>query len=328
MKTVLVTGGAGYIGSHACKALAAAGYLPVTYDNLITGWQDAVQFGPFEQGSLLDRPRIDEVIGAHQPSAILHFAALSNVGKASVNPSCYYENNVVGSLTLLNAARAAGISKVVFSSTCAVFGDQDGIVLDETKPTSPLNAYGASKLAVEHMLRDFSGTGDLAYCSFRYFNVAGADPDGQIGEHHRPETHLIPLCLDAASGRRPALKLFGTDYATPDGTCIRDYIHVSDLVDAHILGLERLYAGGQSDVFCLGSGSGHSVREVISAVEAHTGLSLPVEEVSRRPGDATKLVSGSVKAQDVLGWAPSRSALDTMIGTAWAWHQRGNVYRD
>ncbi|MEL6646080.1 MAG: UDP-glucose 4-epimerase GalE [Pseudomonadota bacterium] len=325
MSTVFVTGGAGYVGSHACKALARAGYTPITLDNFVTGWRKAVKFGPVEEGDLLDRAWLDEMFAEHSPSAVLHFAALSNVGEASKDPALYYKNNVVGSLNLVDAAATAGVEHFVFSSTCAVFGDQDGTVLDEACATAPLNAYGASKLAVEHILRDYSAAGRLRYCSFRYFNVAGADPDAEIGEHHRPETHLIPLCLDAASGRRPALSIFGTDYPTRDGTCVRDYIHVSDLIEAHVLGLKRLEVGGESSVYCLGSGDGYSVREIISAVKEVTGLEVPTQEAERRPGDAVTLVSGSVKAADQLGWSVTRD-LKEMIATAWGWHQKGDPY--
>ena len=242
-KTVLVTGGAGYIGSHACKALKAAGYLPVTYDNLVTGWQDAVKFGPFEQGDLADRARLDAVFARWKPDAVMHFAALSLVGDAMRDPGLYWRSNVLASLTLIEAAVAAGCLDFVFSSTCATYGDQDGVVLDEDTAQKPINAYGKSKLAIEQMLGDFSAAHGLRPVIFRYFNVAGADPDGEVGEHHRPETHLIPLMLDAVEGTRPALTVFGTDYPTPDGTCIRDYVHVMDLVDAHVLGLSWLELG-------------------------------------------------------------------------------------
>lgn len=327
MTKILVTGGAGYIGSHACKALASAGYTPVTFDNFITGWRDAVKFGPLEEGSLMDSARLREVFEKHQPAGVMHFAALSNVGEASEDPAKYYANNITGSLNLINAAVAAGVERFVFSSTCATFGDQDGTVLDELCPTAPLNAYGASKLAVEHILRDYAAAGQIRYCSFRYFNVAGADPDATIGEHHRPETHLIPLCLDAASGRRDALTIFGTDYPTRDGTCVRDYIHVSDLVDAHILGLKHLEADGQSAVYCLGTGTGYTVREIISSVRQSTGLTVPTHEGARRGGDAVSLVSGSQKALQELGWTP-RFGLTEMVNTAWAWHQKGNPYQN
>ncbi|WP_425079444.1 UDP-glucose 4-epimerase GalE [Ruegeria denitrificans] len=324
MKTILVTGGAGYIGSHACKALAQAGYLPVTYDNLITGWQDAVQFGPFEQGDLLDRDRLDAVFAKHKPDAVMHFAALSQVGDAMRQPGVYWSNNVTGSLTLIEAAVAAGCLDFVFSSTCATYGEHDNVVLDESTAQYPLNAYGASKRAIEDILKDFEAAHGLRHVIFRYFNVAGADPEGDVGEFHRPETHLIPLMLDAIDGKREGLTVFGTDYDTPDGTCIRDYVHVCDLVDAHILGLGWLEQGKGSRVFNLGTGSGFSVLEVIEQSKSVTNRPVPYTVGPRRAGDCTKLVSGSVRAENELGWKPKRSTLETMIADAWRWHQNGH----
>ena len=255
MTHILVTGGAGYIGSHACKALKAAGYTPVTYDNLVTGWRDAVKFGPFEQGDLSDRTRLDAVFAKWKPAAVMHFAALSQVGEAMSEPGRYWRNHVAGSLTLIEAAVAAGCMNVVFSSTCATYGEHDNVVLDEQTPQEPLNAYGASKRAVEDILRDFEAAHGLRHVIFRYFNVAGADPEGEVGEHHRPETHLIPVMLEAIDGTRDALTIHGTDYDTPDGTCIRDYVHVCELGDAHVLGLKWLEDGKSSEVFNLGTGS-------------------------------------------------------------------------
>ncbi|NOC84647.1 UDP-glucose 4-epimerase GalE [Ruegeria sp. HKCCD6428] len=324
MKTILVTGGAGYIGSHACKALAQAGYLPVTYDNLITGWQDAVQFGPFEHGDLLDRDRLDEVFAKHKPDAVMHFAALSQVGDAMRQPGVYWSNNVTGSLTLIEAAVAAGCLDFVFSSTCATYGEHDNVVLDESTAQYPLNAYGASKRAIEDILKNFEAAHGLRHVIFRYFNVAGADPEGEVGEFHRPETHLIPLMLDAIDGKRDGLTVFGTDYDTPDGTCIRDYVHVCDLVNAHILGLGWLEQGKGSRVFNLGTGSGFSVLEVIEQSRSVTNRPVPYTVGPRRAGDCTKLVSGSVRAENELGWKPKRSTLETMIADAWRWHQNGH----
>ena len=324
MKSVLVTGGAGYIGSHACKALKSAGYLPVTYDNLVTGWRDAVRFGPFEQGELEDRARLDAVFAAHQPVAVLHFAALSQVGEAMAEPGRYWRNNVAGSLTLIEAAVGAGCLDFVFSSTCATYGEHDNVVLDEDTSQLPLNAYGASKRAIEDMLRDFEAAHGLRHVIFRYFNVAGADPEGEVGEHHRPETHLVPLMLDAIDGKRDALTVFGTDYDTPDGTCIRDYVHVCDLVDAHLLGLRWLEEGKGSRVFNLGTGTGFSVMEVIAQSRAVTNREVPYQIGPRRGGDCTKLVSGSGRAEAELGWRPKRSDLATMIADAWRWHQTGH----
>jgi UDP-glucose 4-epimerase len=324
VKTVLVTGGAGYIGSHACKALKAAGYTPVTFDNLVTGWKDAVQFGPFEQGDLQDRARLDEVFAKYQPAAVMHFAALSQVGEAMSEPGRYWANNTGGSLNLIEAAVAAKCLDFVFSSTCATYGEHDNVVLDETTPQLPLNAYGASKRAVEDILKDFGAAYGLRSVIFRYFNVAGADPEAEVGEFHRPETHLVPLVLDAIDGKRDALTIFGTDYDTPDGTCIRDYVHVCDLVDAHVLGLKWLEEDRGSQVFNLGTGSGFSVREVMDRGAAVTGRPVPRTTGPRRAGDCTKLVSGSTRAITDLGWEPRRSDLDTMIADAWKWHQTGH----
>ncbi|WP_227269230.1 UDP-glucose 4-epimerase GalE [Roseobacter weihaiensis] len=327
MKTVLVTGGAGYIGSHACKALKAAGYHPVTFDNLVTGWQQAVKFGPFEQGDLLDRARLDAVFAAHQPVAVMHFAALSQVGESMQDPGRYWRNNVTGSLTLIEAAVAAGCPHFVFSSTCATYGEQDNVVLDEESAQLPINAYGASKRAIEEILRDFEAAFGLRHVIFRYFNVAGADPQGEVGEFHRPETHLIPVLLDAIDGKRDGLTIHGTDYETPDGTCIRDYVHVCDLVDAHVLGLKWLEEGKASRVFNLGTGQGFSVREVMDHSRTVTNREVPFTEGPRREGDCTKLVSGSTRAATELGWQPHRSTLSDMIADAWRWHQNGHYDR-
>jgi len=321
---VLVTGGAGYIGSHACKALKAAGYVPVTVDNLVTGWADAVKFGPFEQGDLLDRAFLDQVFEKYQPVAVMHFAALSLVGESMQLPGKYWRNNVMGSLTLIEATAAAGCRNFVFSSTCATYGDQDNVVLDEDCVQKPINSYGASKRAIEDILANFGESDGINHVIFRYFNVAGADPDAEVGEFHRPETHLIPLVLDAIEGKRDALTIFGTDYATPDGTCIRDYVHVCDLVDAHVLGLEWLLKDKGSRVFNLGTGSGFSVREVVDACGAVTNRPVPMNEGPRRAGDAAKLVSGSVRAMRELGWTPQRSTMETMVRDAWHWHQNGH----
>ncbi|WP_298294765.1 UDP-glucose 4-epimerase GalE [uncultured Litoreibacter sp.] len=327
MKTVLVTGGAGYIGSHACKVLAKAGFLPVTFDNLDTGWEQAVKFGPFEKGDLQDRSRLDTVFAKHQPVAVMHFAALSQVGESMDNPGLYWRNNVLGSLNLVEAAIAAGCRKFVFSSTCATYGEQDGVALTEDSPQAPLNAYGASKRAIEDILDNFSASHGLEHVTFRYFNVAGADPEGEVGEFHQPETHLIPLVMDAIDGKRDALTVYGTDYDTPDGTCIRDYVHVMDLVDAHILGLNWLLEGKGNAVFNLGTGTGFSVREVIDSSRTITNKSVPVVEGARRAGDATKLVSGSAAARDLLGWDPKRSTMEAMVSDAWRWHQNGHYDR-
>ena len=327
MTTILVTGGAGYIGSHACKTLRAAGYTPVTFDNLDTGWRDAVKFGPFAEGDLLDRARLDAVFAEYAPVAVMHFAALSQVGESMSDPGRYWRNNVIGSLNLIEAGVAAGCLNVVFSSTCATYGEQDGVTLDETCPQEPINAYGASKRAIEDILANFGASHGLNSVIFRYFNVAGADPEAEVGEFHQPETHLIPLMLQAIDGQRPALTIYGTDYDTPDGTCIRDYVHVCDLVDAHVLGLKWLEEGRGSRVFNLGTGNGFSVREVIEASRAVTNRTVPYTEGPRRAGDCTKLVSGSTRATSELGWDPGRSTMHRMIEDAWRWHQSGHYER-
>lgn len=316
---VLVTGGAGYVGSHACKALARAGYVPVAFDNLSTGWGDAVRFGPLFQGDLMDRASLDRAFADYKPVAVMHFAALSIVGESMRDPGRFWRENLGGALNLIEAALAADCQKFIFSSTCATYGDQDGVTLNEDHSQQPINAYGASKRAIEDMLGNFGASHGLKSVIFRYFNVAGADPEGEIGEQHQPETHLIPLMLDAAMGRRPALTVFGQDYPTPDGTCLRDYVHVADLADAHVLGLEWLTAGKPNRVFCLGSGHGYSVREVIAAAAQVTNRAVPVIEGARRAGDAARLVSGSRRAIEELGWQPKRSSLADMIHDAHVW---------
>jgi len=300
------------------------GFTPVTYDNLSTGWADAVKFGPFEEGDLTDPSRLSEVFAKYQPTAVMHFGALSDVGQSMQDPGIYWHNNVAGSLALLKAMVAGGCDKMVFSSTCATYGDHDGVLLDESCAQKPINAYGASKLAIENMLENFGVSAGIKSVIFRYFNVAGADPDGDVGEFHRPETHLVPLMLDAIEGKRGALTINGTDYDTPDGTCIRDYVHVSDLVDAHLAGLDWLMQGRDSRVFNLGTGTGFSVREVVSESRAVTNKSVPVAEGPRRAGDCTKLVSGSVRAETELGWTPKRSTMHQMIKDAWRWQKTGH----
>lgn len=327
MTYVIVTGGAGYIGSHACKALADAGYTPVAFDNLSTGWKDSVKYGPFELGDLLNRADIAQVLAKYSPSAVMHFAAFSQVGESVIDPGKYWRNNVLGSLNLFEACALSGCNNVIFSSTCATYGDQDNVVLNENSEQRPVNAYGASKRAVEEILEQMSNSSDLQYVIFRYFNVAGADPEGDIGEYHQPETHLIPLTLDAISGKRDKLKIFGTDYNTPDGTCIRDYVHVCDLVDAHVLGLEWLLDGKGSRIFNLGTGHGFSVREVINHARDVTNMEVPIIEGERRLGDCTKLVSGSTRAINELFWLPRRSNMKQMILDAWRWHQNGGYQK-
>lgn len=321
-RVVLVTGGAGYIGSHACKALARAGYLPVAFDNLSRGHGAAVRWGPLENGDILERSSLDRVIKAHRPSACVHFAALAYVGESVADPGRYYRTNVIGSLTLLEALRDHGVGQMVFSSTCATYGTPLRVPIDEDMPQSPINPYGASKIMVERMLRDFHAAHGLRSVVLRYFNAAGADSEAEIGEHHTPETHLIPLVLDAASGVGRPITVFGTDYETPDGTCVRDYIHVADLANAHVLGLSALEQGMTHRSFNLGSGRGYSVREVIASVERVTGRNVPVRYGPRRAGDPPILVSDGTRARAELGWAPAVTDLDEMVASAWQWHQR------
>ncbi len=321
-KTVLVTGGAGYIGSHACKALAEAGYLPVSYDNLVYGHPEAVRWGPLEQGDINDRARLDEVLEQYRPAALMHFAAYAYVGESVENPGKYYRNNVCGSLTLLEALRDHGIGRMIFSSTCATYGEPEQIPMDETHPQRPFNPYGESILMIERMLCYFDRAHGLRSVALRYFNAAGADPQAETCEDHDPETHLIPLVLDAAAGRREAIAIFGDDYPTPDGTCIRDYVHVTDLAQAHVLALQSLEQGGASTAYNLGNGQGFSVREVIDTVERVTGKSVTVRHAARRAGDPPRLVGDARRAREALNWRPQWASLEDIITTAWRWHQR------
>ncbi|MCU0833678.1 MAG: UDP-glucose 4-epimerase GalE [Chromatiaceae bacterium] len=330
-KVVLVTGGAGYIGSHACKALQGAGYLPVAYDNLVYGHRWAVRWGPLEVGDIADRARLDAVIARYAPSAVMHFAAYAYVGESVADPGKYYRNNVAGTLTLLEAMRDHGMARLIFSSTCATYGVPQTYPIPEAHPQHPVNPYGASKLMIERMLRDFDLAHGLRSIALRYFNAAGADPDGEIGEVHDPETHLIPLVLDAAAGRRPQVTVFGDDYDTPDGTCVRDYIHVTDLAQAHVLALQALESGAQSTAYNLGNGRGFSVREVITHAEAVTGREVPVTLGPRRCGDPPRLVGDASRAVRELGWRPHQAELTRILETAWAWHgraQRERLLRD
>lgn len=322
---ILVTGGAGYIGSHAVKALKQKGYQIIILDNLVYGHRDIVDQAlgvKLIVGELGDRPLLDRIFSEYSISAVMHFAAYAYVGESVQNPAKYYRNNVVGTLTLLEAMMAAGINKMVFSSTCATYGVPKVVPIDENQPQDPINPYGMTKLMVEKLLSDFDKAYNLKSVIFRYFNAAGADPEGLLGEDHNPETHLIPLVLQTALGLRESIKIFGTDYPTPDGTCIRDYIHVSDLADAHVLGLQHLLDGKDSQVFNLGNGNGFSVKEVIEAARAVTGQPIPVEECDRRAGDPPSLVGSSDKAREILGWQPKYSAIQDMISTAWTWHQK------
>jgi len=323
-RTVLVTGGAGYVGSHTCLRLAEAGFRPVVYDNLSNGHRAFAQWGPFEQGDIRDARRLDEVFAAHKPAAVLHFAALIEVGESVKYPGRFYDNNVTGALTLIEAAQRAGVGSMVFSSTCATYGDPVQVPMDETHPQAPLNPYGRSKLMIEQALADYDRYAGFRSVCLRYFNAAGADPEGRIGEKHDPETHAIPLAIEAAMGKRPGFSLFGTDYDTRDGTAVRDYIHVLDLADAHVLALKRLLAGAPSDVFNLGTGTGTTVRELIQTIRDVSGEPFPVQEAGRRPGDAPMLVADNRKAREVLGWTP-RFDLEEIVRSAWTWHTTGQT---
>ncbi len=319
-RTVLVIGGAGYIGSQACKTLAEKGFTPVAFDNLSTGWKDAVRYGPLFEGDVRERASLQAAFEAHRPDAVMHFAALSLVGESMTNPDKYYENNVLGAKVLLDVLRERGAPPLVFSSTCAVYGDVEGGLLDEETPCRPISCYGRTKLAVEFMLADYAAAYGQPCGAFRYFNVAGADPSAEIGELHRPETHLIPLALDAAAGDRDGLKIFGTDYPTPDGTCIRDYIHVVDLIEAHVAGLEALLGGSAPFTCNLGTGTGYSVREVLETARTVSGVDFAIEETPRRPGDPARLVSAGGLAGEMFGWRPARG-LSEMVADAWRWRR-------
>jgi UDP-arabinose 4-epimerase len=321
-RTVLVTGGAGYIGSHTCKILASEGYLPIAFDNLSTGHASAAKWGPLEKGDILDRNALNQTIKKYRPVACLHFAALTNVGESVSHPAKYYRNNVMGSLTLIEALRDHDIDQFVLSSTCATYGVPERIPIDETLAQAPINPYGTTKLMAEWMLADFHAAHGLRSVALRYFNAAGADPDAEIGEDHSPETHLLPLVLDAVRGDLEAITVFGTDYETHDGTCIRDYIHVTDLAKAHVLALKALEEGLTYRAFNLGNGHGYSVRDVIASVERVTGLPVPVRFGKRRAGDPSRLISDSARAASELRWRPTITNLDDIVATAWAWHPK------
>jgi UDP-glucose-4-epimerase GalE len=319
---ILITGGAGYIGSHTAKLLAAAGHEPVVFDDLSQGHEWAVKWGPLERGSLSDPARLTEVFAGRKIDAVVHFAANALVGESMTNPAKYFRNNTVGSLNLLNAMQEGGVKTIVFSSTCATYGDPVRVPIDETHPQSPVNPYGESKLMVEKILRWYGDCYGLQWMALRYFNAAGAAPDGEIGEDHDPESHLIPLVIGAALGNRPPVKIFGTDYPTTDGTAVRDYVHVMDLADAHLRAIERLRAGTASQAINLGTGRGHSVKEVIDTVAHVGGKPVPAIESPRRPGDPPELVAAPTRARDVLGWACQYPDIETIVRHAWAWHQK------
>jgi len=324
-ETVLVVGGAGYIGSHTCLDLANKGYTPVVFDNFSNGHREFVKWGPAEEGDIRDRARLDEVLAKHKPSAILHFAALIEVGESVKDPVSFYENNVIGTLTLLSATQAAGINAFVFSSTCATYGLPQSVPLDETHRQVPINPYGRTKYIVEQALADYDQYKSLRSVVLRYFNAAGADFEGRIGEWHQPETHAIPLAIDAALGRRQGFKVFGSDYETRDGTCVRDYIHVLDLADAHVRAVEYLLKGGDSVALNLGTGTGTTVKELLGAIEDVSNKPFPVEYIGRREGDSHTLVANNDKARDILGWVPQYD-LSQIIQSAWNWHARSNQH--
>lgn len=317
--TVLVTGGAGYVGSHTCLALAEAGFKPVVYDNLSNGRREFVLWGPFIEGDVRDRAALDAAFDQFSPVAVMHFAALIEVGESVRQPAAYYDTNVTGALNVIGAARAAGIDRIVFSSTCATYGSPVHVPMAETHPQAPLNPYGRSKLMVEQILADLDQYAGFRSAILRYFNAAGADPDGRIGEQHEPETHAIPLALLAALGQRDSFRIFGTDYETRDGTALRDYVHVLDLADAHVLALRHLLANDESLQLNLGTGIGVTVRELVEAIRRVTGRSFPVETVGRRPGDAAALVADSAQAKQILGWCPTRD-IHCILESAWRWH--------
>ncbi|MDY6936085.1 MAG: UDP-glucose 4-epimerase GalE [Cyanobacteriota bacterium] len=323
--TILVTGGAGYIGSHATIELLRAGYEVVILDNLVYGHRDIAETvlkTELVVGDTNDRPLLDRLFAERDIAAVIHFAAYAYVGESVSDPAKYYRNNVIGTLTLLEAMVAANVKKFVFSSTCATYGVPKTIPIPEDHPQDPINPYGRSKLMVERILADFDRAYDFNSVIFRYFNAAGADPEGLLGEDHNPETHLIPLVLQTALGKRESISIFGTDYPTPDGTCVRDYIHVTDLATAHLQGLEYLLDGGKSEIFNLGNGSGFSVKETIEAARKITGREIKAIECDRRPGDPPALVGSSDKARNLLGWSPQHSDIDTILTHAWQWHQK------
>ena len=328
MKTILVVGGAGYIGSHMVKMLLAAGYKVVTFDNLSGGYQDAVLGGDFVFGNLEDRPSLEHLFTSYHFDAVMHFASFIQVGESVINPSKYYQNNVVATLNLLDTMVIYNVKPFIFSSTAAIFGEPQYVPIDEQHPKQPINPYGLSKWMIEQILSDYDSAYGLKSICLRYFNAAGADPDGELGERHDPETHLIPLVLQAASGRRDAITIYGQDYDTPDGTCLRDYIHITDLCQAHLLALEQLLNGADSSAYNLGNGAGFSVKEIIDIAEKVTDKKIPVIMGERRDGDPARLVADSKLAKTVLDWQPQYADLATIIAHAWQWENRMQTMQD
>lgn len=326
---ILVTGGAGYIGSHTVAALLSQGKEVVVIDNLQSGHREAVLGGKFYEGDLRDKALLAKLFSENSIEAVIHFAANSLVGESMKAPVKYYDNNVYGTLCLLEAMDQADVRKIVFSSTAATYGEPEKVPIEESDPTRPTNVYGETKLTMERMMAWFDQVLGIKYVSLRYFNAAGAHEGGKIGEDHRPESHLIPLIIEAALGQRPSIQVFGDDYSTPDGTCVRDYIHVSDLADAHLRAVAHLLDGGSSDIFNLGNGQGFSVKQVIETVKSVTGRDFPVVISPRRSGDPAVLIASSDKARSVLGWQPSRDKLEDIIQSAWQWHENHpNGYND
>jgi len=319
MTNILVTGGAGYIGSHTCQRLAAQGYTPITYDNLSRGHQHAVKWGPFEYGDIRDSARLHSVCQHYQPSAVIHFAAFAYIGESVQKPLDYYHNNVTGTLTLLDCLKQHDIEHLVFSSTCATYGTPTQLPITEQDPQCPINPYGHSKLMIEQILRDCARSYGLKSSVLRYFNAAGADPAGHIGEDHNPEPHLIPLALQTAAGKHSMLTIYGNDYPTADGTCVRDYIHVHDLADAHILALQNPPTHASVNAYNLGNGDGFSVKDILQAVERITGTPIRTRIGQRRTGDPASLIADASLARTALGWQPQYTDLTDIIQTAWQW---------
>jgi UDP-glucose 4-epimerase len=321
-RKILITGGAGYIGSHANLELAAKGYETVVLDNLVYGHREFVQRGEFVLGDISDPACLDLVFANHDIDAVMHFAAYTYVGESVQDPGKYYANNMGGTLNLLAAMRRAGVNRFIFSSTCATYGVPQEMPLTESHPQKPINPYGWTKFMIEQALADYSAAYGMQYVALRYFNAAGADPQGRVGEDHDPETHLIPLAIEAAVDPKRELSIFGTDYDTPDGTCVRDYIHVTDLAQAHILAYEYLRDGGESQYFNLGNGLGFSVREVIDCVSRVSGRAVRAKEAPRREGDPAQLVGSSERIRSVLGWEPQYAELETIVEHAWNWRMK------
>jgi UDP-arabinose 4-epimerase len=319
--SILIVGGAGYIGSQTAKRVAQAGQKPVVLDNLVYGHEWAVKWGPLVVGDLADGALVRRVLEQHQVTAVVHFAAYAYVGESVTDPRKYFRNNVAGTLNLLDAMLDAGVRDLVFSSTCATYGEPVRTPIDEQHPQRPVNPYGESKLAIERVLHWYQRAYPLRFAALRYFNAAGADPDGELGEDHDPETHLIPLAIEAALGGK-GLDVYGTDYPTPDGTAVRDYIHVQDLADAHVAALDKLQGGAAGLFVNLGTGRGHSVREVIAAVEKVSGRKVPARETGRRAGDPPALVADARLAADILGWKARIPAIETIVEHAWRWRQK------